>query len=179
MAIEFQIKESELIKGVFIIKPNKFKDLRGEIWTAFTSKDIDKLLPSGIRFIHDKFISSKHNVLRGTHGDEKTYKLATCLSGEVQQVVVDCRKQSPSYLKWQSFIINADNQLLILVPAGCGNAHLVRSKQAIYYYKCAYEGAYNDADEQFTLAYDDKRVGVKWEFEGELVLSSRDLEVRS
>lgn len=49
MAIEFNIQESKILKGVYIITPNKFRDLRGEIWTAFTSKAVDKLLPSELK----------------------------------------------------------------------------------------------------------------------------------
>ena len=138
MAIEFDIQESKKLKGVYIITPNKFRDLRGEIWSAFTSEAIDKLLPNNIRFIHDKFIHSKHNVIRGIHGDKNTYKLATCVYGQIHQVVVDCNENSPTYLQYEEFVIDADNQKMILVPAGFGNAHYVSSQSAVYYYKCAY-----------------------------------------
>ncbi len=175
MAIEFDIKESKKLKGIYIITPNKFQDLRGEIWTAFTSEKIDKLLPSGLRFIHDKFIYSHHNVIRGIHGDLKTYKFATCVYGEIHQVVVDCRKDSPTYLQWEKFTINQENQQIILVPAGFGNAHCVRSKSAVYYYKCAYLGEYVDADEQFTFAWNDPRIGIDWGVENP-ILSNRDIE---
>lgn len=175
MAIKFDIKESNILKGVYVIEPNKFKDLRGEIWTAFTSEVIDELLPKPLKFVHDKFIYSKHNVIRGIHGDHKTYKLATCVYGEVMQVVVDCRKDSPTYLKYESFIINSQNQQIILVPNGFGNAHLVRSANgAVYYYKCAYSGAYADADEQFTYAWNDEKIGVKWGINNP-ILSERDI----
>ncbi|EFV06226.1 dTDP-4-dehydrorhamnose 3,5-epimerase [Campylobacter jejuni subsp. jejuni DFVF1099] len=98
MAIEFDIQESKILKGVYIITPNKFRDLRGEIWTAFTDEYLSKLVPDGIKFKHDKFINSHFNVLRGIHGDVKTYKLVTCVYGEVHQVVVDCRKDSPNFI---------------------------------------------------------------------------------
>ncbi|MBZ7951680.1 dTDP-4-dehydrorhamnose 3,5-epimerase family protein [Campylobacter sp. LH-2024] len=174
MVIEFDIQESKVLKGVYIITPNKFRDLRGEIWTAFTSEVIDKLLPDGLKFIHDKFIHSKHNVIRGIHGDENTFKLATCVFGEIHQVVVDCRKNSPTYLQYEKFIINQDNQKIILVPAGFGNAHYVSSESAVYYYKCAYRGEYTDADKQFTYAWDDKRIDIDWPT-NHPILSERDI----
>ncbi|MCR6578792.1 dTDP-4-dehydrorhamnose 3,5-epimerase family protein [Campylobacter insulaenigrae] len=174
MAIEFDIQESKILKGVYIITPNKFKDLRGEIWTAFTSESIDKLLPDNLKFIHDKFIYSKHNVIRGIHGDNKTYKLATCVHGEVHQVVVDCRKESSTYLKWEKFVINEQNQQIILVPAGFGNAHYVSSNGAVYYYKCAYLGEYVDADDQFTYAWNDEKIGIDWPTRNP-ILSERDI----
>lgn len=173
MAIEFEIIESRLLKGVYVIKPNKFKDLRGEIWTAFTSEVIDKLLPSPLRFVHDKFVHSKQNVIRGIHGDAKTYKLVTCVYGEIEQVVVDCSPNSPTYLKWEKFIINGENQFIILVPAGFGNAYCVRSKEAVYYYKCAYEGEYVDASDQFTYAWNDERINIDWTTKTP-ILSERD-----
>ena len=175
MAAEFEICESKLLKGVYIIKPNKFKDFRGEIYTAFLSEEIDKLLPKPLKFIQDKFTLSHRNVLRGIHGDHKSYKLVTCVWGEIEQVVVDCRKDSPTYLKWEKWTINADNQLIIFVPAGFGNAHCVLSKEAVNYYKCAYLGAYVDAEEQFTYAWNDERIGIDW---GGIcpILSERDMK---
>ena len=175
MAIEFNIQESKILEGVYIITPNKFQDLRGEIWTAFTSEAIDKLLPNNLQFIHDKFIYSKHNVIRGIHGDHKTYKLATCVYGEIHQVVVDCRKDSPTYLKYEKFIINQENQQIILVPSGFGNAHYVSSDSAVYYYKCAYKGSYVDADDQFTFAWNDPRIGINWPTNNP-ILSDRDIK---
>ena len=177
MAIEFDIQESKRLKGVYIITPNKFQDLRGEIWSAFTSRQIDVLLPEGLRFVHDKFIHSHKDVIRGIHGDYKTYKLATCVYGEIHQVVVDCRKDSPTYLQHEDFIINAQRQQIIFVPAGFGNAHLVRSQSAVYYYKCAYMGEYVDADEQFTFAWDDERIGIDWGIRNP-ILSHRDLAAK-
>lgn len=178
MSIEFEVMESEKIKGVYIIKPNKFKDLRGEIWSAFISKDLDILLPEGIKFIHDKFITSKHNVLRGIHGDANTYKLATCLYGEIEQVVVDCRVESPTYMQYEKIVINPENQLIVLLPPNMGNAHYVKSDLAIYYYKCAYNGEYTDADKQFTLAWNDSKIGINWSCKNP-ILSKRDLIVEA
>lgn len=175
MAAEFEITKSKLLKDVYIIKPNKFKDFRGELWTAFLSESIDKLLPSPLKFIQDKFTLSHHNVLRGIHGDHKSYKLVTCVWGEIDQVVVDCRKDSPTYLKWEKFTINQDNQLLILIPPFFGNAHYVKSKEVVFYYKWAYEGEYVDVNEQFTYAWNDERIGINW---GNIkpILSERDIK---
>ncbi|TLD88616.1 dTDP-4-dehydrorhamnose 3,5-epimerase family protein [Helicobacter sp. MIT 05-5294] len=175
MAMEFEIEESEIIRGVYIITPNKFSDLRGDIWTAFTQELLGDLA-QGLRFKHDKFINSHFNVLRGIHGDEKTWKLVTCVYGEVRQVAVDCRKDSPTYLKWQSWDISPADQKLILLPPNMGNAHYVRSKEAVYYYKLAYDGEYLDAPNQFTYAWNDERIGVDWGVSNP-VLSERDILV--
>lgn len=174
MAIEFNIQESENLKGVYIITPSKFSDFRGDIWSVFQKESFKNLLPSGLEFVLDKFTISKHNVLRGIHGDYKSYKLVTCVYGEIMQVVVDCRENSPTYLQWEKFIINRKSPKLILIPPYFGNAQYVRSEEAVYFYKWAYEGEYVDADEQFTYAWNDERIGVDWGY-SEPILSERDM----
>ncbi|QOQ97709.1 dTDP-4-dehydrorhamnose 3,5-epimerase family protein [Helicobacter winghamensis] len=176
MAIEFDIKESKKLKGVYIITPNKFQDLRGEIWSSYSKDALSHLLPNGLEFVLDKFTLSKPNVLRGIHGDHKSWKLVTCITGEIYQVVVDCRKDSPTYLKWEKFIINSDNQKLILIPPYFGNAQYVSSKcDSMYCYKLAYDGEYMDAKDQFTFAWNDPRIGIDWGVENP-ILSNRDIE---
>ncbi|HEF3553337.1 TPA: dTDP-4-dehydrorhamnose 3,5-epimerase family protein [Campylobacter upsaliensis] len=177
MAMDFAIEESKILSGVYIITPNFFEDFRGEIWSVFEDKAFVNLLPKGLNFVLDKFTISKPNVLRGIHGDHKSWKLVTCVSGEIQQVVVDCRKESPTYLKYESFNISSKQKKLILIPPFFGNAHYVLGdKEALYYYKWAYEGEYMDADAQFTYAYNDERIGIKWQGE-KPILSERDLKV--
>ncbi len=172
--MKFVIEESKILQGVMIITPDKFSDLRGDIWTAFMEEELSNLLPSGIKFKHDKFINSHFNVLRGIHGDIKTYKLVTCVYGEVHQVVVDCRRDSPTYLQWEKFIISPSNQKLILIPPNMGNSHYVSSREAVYYYKLAYNGEYLDAQDQFTYAWNDRRIGINWPTDNP-ILSERDI----
>ena len=119
-------------------------------------------MPNDLCFKHDKFSVSTYNVLRGIHGDSKSWKLVTCVYGEIQQVVVDCRKDSPTYLKWQDFTINMNNQKLILIPPDIGNAYYVSTEKAVYHYKLAYEGYYFDSDKQFSIKWNDKSIGVNW-----------------
>ena len=113
MSFSFNVKESTQIAGVYILSPSISEDLRGNIWTSFVKNKVENLLPNNLYFKHDKFSTSKRNVLRGIHGDTKSWKLVTCVFGEIQQVVVDFREESPTYLKWQDFIINNNNQKLI------------------------------------------------------------------
>ena len=111
MSFNFKIYESDVLKGVWIIKPTIAYDQRGNIWTSFLKDKIEKILPDDLFFKHDKFSESTLNVLRGIHGDEQSWKLVTCVYGEIHQVVIDCREDSPTYLKWEKFIINKNNQL--------------------------------------------------------------------
>jgi len=173
MSINYQINESKQIKGIWELQPSISNDLRGNIWTSYLKSELDKLIPTNLGFCHDKFSNSKHNVLRGIHGDTKSWKLVTCIYGEIQQVVVDMRPDSPTYLQWQDYKINQNNQLLVLIPPLMGNAYYVNSEQAVYHYKLAYEGSYMDADEQFSISWDDARIGIKWMTDTP-ILSERD-----
>jgi len=175
MAIEFKIEKSEKIDGVVVFKPSISTDRRGDIWTSFLKNEMEKFLPKNLYFKHDKFSESKKNVLRGIHGDNKTWKLVTCVYGEIFQVVVDCRKDSPTYLQWESFLINKANQQLILIPPNMGNAYYVKSDIALYHYKLAYKGDYIDADGQFTFAWNDASINIKWPTSNP-ILSDRDME---
>lgn len=175
MGINFKIEESKNLEGVYIITPSIFTDGRGTLWTSFLKEEIEKLLPKELYFKHDKFSESVHNVLRGVHGDNKSWKLVTCVYGEIYQVVVDCREESPTYLKWEKFIINKRNQKLILIPPRMGNAYYVMSKQAVYHYKLAYESDYVDADKQFTLKWNDPRINIDWPTNNPII-SERDMK---
>ena len=165
--------QSSVIKGVWIVKPTIAKDNRGNIWTSFLKDEIEKLLPDNFYFKHDKFSKSKKNVLRGIHGDEKSWKLVTCVYGSIQQVVVDCRKESDTYSKYESFEINEKNQMSIFIPPRLGNAYFVNSDFAVYHYKLAYDGNYIDADKQFSYTWNDPLFNIKWPTK-EPILSKRD-----
>ena len=173
MSIEFDIIESTIISGVYILTPSISEDTRGNIWTSFLKDEVEELLPDDLYFKHDKFSTSKYNVLRGIHGDTKSWKLVTCVFGEIQQVVVDMRENSPTYKQWQSFAISKDNQQLILIPPNVGNAYYVNSSEAVYHYKLAYNGDYIDADEQFSVSWNDASIGIKW-LSDDPILSNRD-----
>ena len=79
---------------------SSFNDNRGYYWTSW-KKGVIK----NIEFKHDKFSLSEKNVLRGLHGDYKTWKLVSCPYGKFILVVVNCVKKSKNYLKWKSWIV--------------------------------------------------------------------------
>jgi dTDP-4-dehydrorhamnose 3,5-epimerase len=170
---QFKIEKSKKIHGIHIITPSIGKDDRGIIYTSFYDDYFKDFLPNGLHFKHDKFSSSKKNVLRGIHGDVKSWKLVTCVYGEIYQVVVDCREESPTYNHWEAFTINSENPKFILLPPKIGNSFFVNSELAIYHYKLAYEGEYLDAKDQFSLRWNDPAIGIKWPIE-KPILSERD-----
>ena len=176
MTIEFDITDSNKIKDVKIITPSSHEEVRGSIWTSYTTSQISKLLPSGKQFRHDKFSISKNNVLRGIHGDYKSWKLVSCVSGSIFQVVVDMRETSETFLQWESFDLGDKNRQMILIPPNLGNGFYVKSDCATYHYKLAYDGDYPDVDEQFTIAWNDSRIKILWP-SIDPILSERDMRL--
>lgn len=159
---DFEIFKSKIFEDVFIFKPNVFYDHRGTIFTSYFYKIHDEYLPNNLKFIHDKFAESKKNVLRGLHGDNKTWKLVSCLKGEIFEVVVDMRPESTTFLKWESWILNDKNKMEILIPPKFVNGYCVLSEEAIFHYKLAYDGQYIDAPEQMIVKWNDSRLKIDW-----------------
>jgi dTDP-4-dehydrorhamnose 3,5-epimerase len=168
---DFKVSDSSKIKGLKIIEPDFFEDHRGMLYTDYLKDFSLKVLD--LDFNHSKIAVSKKDVLRGIHGDHKSYKLVSCLYGEVFQVAVDLRKDSPTYLANQSFDLTPNKPKLILLPPGIGNAFLVLSNHAVYSYKLSYEGSYIDADDQFTCHWADPTLNIQWPI-NEPILSKRD-----
>jgi len=152
---------------VKIYEPDSFHDYRGELYTIFDQKKSDLI------FNHDKVSRSRKNVLRGLHGDYRAWKLVSCLAGEIYFVVVDRRPNSPNYLKWDWTILSAENRRTVLVPPAFANGHYILSDEATFFYKWSYEGEYPDVDEQFTIKWNDKDLGINWPTDNP-ILSKRD-----
>ena len=152
---------------VYIKQPDSFEDFRGELFTSYKKGDYN------LDFNHDKVSISKKNVLRGLHGDSKSFKLITCLAGEVLLVVVDNRPESKNYLKWDSIVLTSKNRKQVLVPPMFANGHLILSDEATFFYKWSYDGDYPDVEDQFTLKWNDPKIGIHWPI-SKPILSKRD-----
>jgi dTDP-4-dehydrorhamnose 3,5-epimerase len=152
---------------VIINQSDSFEDYRGELYTSFDQKNWN------IIFNHDKVSISRQNVLRGLHGDKKSTKLISCLQGEVYLVIVDCHPESSNYMKWDSIVLTGKNKKSVLVPPMFANGHLVLSSEAVFFYKWSYSGNYPDVNEQFTIKWNDKKIGIDWPID-KPILSKRD-----
>ena len=158
------------LNGVFKIKLEKFSDFRGKYLEIFNKKLFQKTKKK-INFIQDDISISKKNVLKGIHGDNKTWKLITCLHGKFILVVVNYDKKSKEFLKHEKFILSDTNDFQILVPPKFGNAHYVLSKQAIFHYK---QNTYYNRGLQFTLKWNDPKLKINWPKNIRPILSKRD-----
>ena len=151
---------------------SSFNDNRGYYWTSW-KKGVIK----NIEFKHDKFSLSEKNVLRGLHGDYKTWKLVSCPYGKFILVVVNCVKKSKNYLKWKSWIVSQKNGVQILIPPNYANGHLCLSDKCLFHYKLSYKGLYLDAKQQFSLRWNDPKLNINWQIK-KPILSNRDKKAR-
>ena len=156
-----------IFSEVKISQSDSFEDYRGELYTLFKQEEHELV------FNHDKVSVSRQNVLRGLHGDSKSWKLITCLAGEIYLVVVDNRPESDTYLAWDSIIITGKNKIQVLVPPMFANGHLILSPEAVFFYKWSYPGEYPDVKDQFSLNWKDPKINVYWPIDNP-ILSKRD-----
>ena len=159
---------------VKIYQPDIHTDFRGDLLTLWNK---DQFKPK-LDFKHNKISTSRKDVLRGIHGDTKSWKLTTCLHGEMYFVVVDIKPESENYLKWDSIILNDRSRKLILTPPQFAIGFLVLSDQALLNYIWAYEGEYADVNEQFTIKWNDPKINIAWPIKNPL-LSLRDKNAKS
>ena len=164
---QLQIKDNVFL-GVRVFEPSCYHDFRGYYWTSYLEEEIPHL-----DFNHDKISVSKKNVLRGIHGDNFMTKYVNCVYGEIYCVLVDKRKDSPTYGEWRWSMLSHTNRRAVLVPPGVGLGYLVMSDEASVAYKLAYSGEYQDVGEQFTHKWNDPFTDIFWPI-SEPILQKRD-----
>lgn len=126
------------IPGLIIFEPRVFGDDRGYFFESY-NENIFKEAGVDIRWVQDNQAYSGKGVLRGLHYQVAPYtqaKLVRVLQGEVLDVVVDIRKDSPTYGKSFSVILSAENKKQLFVPRGFAHGYVVLSDTAEFYYKC-------------------------------------------
>jgi len=158
------------LDGVLLIEPPTiFKDFRGG-YVELYNEELYREAGIDQNFIQDDIAFSKRHVLRGFHGDQKTWKLFSCLSGRLFQAVVNWDETSPQFMQWDTFELSDENRLQVLVPPKFGNAHLVLSDQAIFHYK---QTTLYERESQFTILWNDPRLNIDWPVK-DPILSDRD-----
>ena len=158
------------LDSVRLIKPPTiFEDFRGHYVETYNERLYRE---AGIdqHFIQDDISVSRRHVLRGIHGDDKTWKLISCLQGSFYMVVINNDPESAQYRKWTSFTLSESNRLQVLVPPKFGNGHVVMSEQAIFHYKQTTD---YDRSGQFTLVWNDPALNIWWPVENPII-SVRD-----
>lgn len=166
--------EETKIKGVVVIKRPIFGDPRGFFRETFRKEDLEKRLGFSFEIVQANHSRSKQNVLRGVHR-APWHKLITVTKGQVQQVVIDLREDSPTFGKVLNLSLGESNLASVFVPAFCGNAYLVLSETADYVYLT---NDYWEKGKEIGLKYNDPDLNIKWDSNNP-ILSPKDLENKS
>ncbi|HFD2072286.1 dTDP-4-dehydrorhamnose 3,5-epimerase [Serratia marcescens] len=149
------------IAGVKIIQPKVFGDARGFFLETFEKKRYQDMLGIDLDFVQDNHSRSSRGVLRGLHFQKVNPqgKLVRVVRGEVFDVAVDIRPESPTYGAWEGVILSEENKTQFWVPPGLAHGFVVLSDVADFEYKCT--DYYNPAHEG-CLLWNDPQVGIEW-----------------
>lgn len=163
------------IPDVLLFEPKVFGDHRGFFMETFRQSFFDETLP-GVRFVQDNHSRSGQGILRGLHYQltQPQGKLVRVVQGEIYDVAVDLRTDSPTFGQSVGVILSADNKHQLWVPPGFAHGFYVISETAEMVYKCS--DYYAPADEH-SLLWNDPELAIGWplvEGLGEPVLSDKD-----
>jgi len=162
------------LPGLLVIVPKIFIDERGLFFESF---NIQKYQEAGIEgnFLQDNISVSKRGVLRGLHFQIAPYsqsKLIQVIEGEVWDVAVDMRPDSPYYGSYYSILLSADIRNQLYIPAGFAHGFLTLSERAVFHYKC--DQYYHPAAES-GIHYADPDLNIKWpEIGSPFIVSDKD-----
>lgn len=160
------------IKDLYVVETKVFGDCRGSFIESY-NENAFKEAGLDYTFVQDNQSSSIRGVLRGLHF-QKTFpqaKLVRVISGEVFDVAVDLRKESPTYGKWFSEILTGKSHKQLLIPRGFAHGYLALSETAIFSYKC--DDFYHPEDEG-GIIYNDPDIGIDWPYVSGIILSEKD-----
>lgn len=165
------------IPDVKIIEPTVFGDNRGffmETWHEAKFND----LVSKRSFVQDNHSKSKQGILRGLHYQTKQSqgKLVRVVSGEVFDVAVDVRKESPTFGQWVGEYLSAGNKRQLWIPEGFAHGFYVMSEEAEFVYKCT---DYYHPESEVSISWDDPIIAVDWPLITSPVLSEKDSDAIS
>lgn len=167
--------ETTFINDLVIINPTVFEDSRGYFFEAYNQA---KFLENGIeyQFIQDNQSFSKRGVIRGLHLQINPFaqaKLVRVLQGEILDVAVDLRKNSPTYGQYSSVVLSAANKKQLMVPHGFAHGFSVLSETASVLYKV--DQLYHKESER-GIRYDDPTLAIDWQLDpNEVIVSEKDL----
>ena len=125
------------LPGVLLIEPRVFGDDRGFFFESFNARAFREATGVTLDFVQDNHSHSRRDVLRGIHYQVRQAqgKLVRAVAGEVFDVAVDLRRGSPTFGRWEGFVLSAQNRRMLWVPPGFGHGFLVLSESADFLYK--------------------------------------------
>ena len=157
------------LKDAWQIEPNLFEDSRGTFRRSFCQKKYEEYGIDSDMSQGNISENTNRGTLRGFHyqiGEHQEAKTITCITGSIFDVIIDLRKDSPTYLKHISLEISSINKKSIHIPKGCANAWLTLEPNTIihYYMSTPYKPGFDCG-----IRYDDKFFNIKWPFPPKII----------
>ncbi|HEY0306812.1 MAG TPA: dTDP-4-dehydrorhamnose 3,5-epimerase [Acidobacteriaceae bacterium] len=152
------------LRDVKLLRPRQFADERGWFAEVFNEKTFAGAgLP--VRFVQDNQSLSKRGVLRGLHYqlEQQQAKLVRCLAGNIYDVAVDLRRDSPDFGRWAGFHLHCNDLEMLWIPEGFAHGFLVLSETASVAYKTT--AGYYPAGER-CIRWDDPKLAIAWPLDG-------------
>jgi dTDP-4-dehydrorhamnose 3,5-epimerase len=155
------------IDGLVEIYPKIFPDERGLFFESYNKKKLDDQ-GLELNFVQDNMSRSKKGVLRGLHFQNKPFeqgKLVSVVSGKALDVAVDIRPGSPTFGKYQKFILDGELKNMVYIPEGFAHGFLAL-EETILTYKCT--NSYHKESES-GIIWNDPDIGIEWNIESPII----------
>ena len=161
------------IADVKILEPKVFGDERGFFYESFNQKQFEAAIGRKVEFVQDNHSRSVKGVLRGLHYQvsQPQGKLVRVAVGEVFDVAVDIRKDSPTFGQWVGVTLSAENKRQLWVPEGLAHGFVVTSDVAEFLYKTT---DYYAPEHERCILWNDPDLAIDWPLAGEPTLSGKD-----
>ncbi len=163
------------IPEIILVIPKSFSDVRGFFLENFKESEF---ISGGIekKFVQDNFSHSKYGVIRGLHFQKTAKaqaKLVSVIKGEIYDVAIDIRKNSPTYGKWVSEVLSEKNHNLLYIPEGFAHGFCVLSEEADVLYKVSNEYS---PEYEHGIIWNDHNLGIQWPV-SKPIISNKDSEL--
>ena len=163
-----------IITGIVVIEPTVSSDKRGYFLESFNKNEFETAIGK-VSFVQDNESRSSKGVLRGLHYQKPPFaqaKLVRCINGEILDIAVDIRKDSPTYGLYHSYVLSSENKKQLFIPRGFAHGFVVLSDSAVFAYKV--DNTYAP-DYEAGILWNDKKLGVDWGAkESEIFISNKD-----
>lgn len=167
------------IPDVLIFEPKVFGDERGFFFESFNHKLFEDAVGYPVTFVQDNHSKSSKGVLRGLHYQLPPHaqgKLVRCVAGEVFDVAIDIRKDSPTFGQSVGINLSAQNKRQLWIPEGFAHGFYTLTKEAEFLYKTT---EYYFPESERSLMWNDPAIKIAWPIEDQPLLSKKDISAQS
>lgn len=162
-------------KDLYVCKPTMFGDSRGYFYESFNAKHFKEHTEIAVQFVQDNQSLSRYGVIRGFHmqiGKQAQAKLVRCIKGHILDIVVDLRREQPTFGQHYAIELSAENHLQLYIPKGFAHGFSVLSDEALFIYKC---DNYYHKESELGIDCHDAQLNIDWKIpKDKEIISEKD-----